>query len=192
MADNAERGDLLEKITGTEIYADISRRVYAGCAAQRAERDRLKERHDALNLLTPEQRATLNARRDDLNHQIDELRGICEGIERELSFRAEVRRKRSELAAAVNEHLKAKEAALNAESDREQLQKLLRVGHLRSIQLRISQFQNQLPGSKDSLDKADTDFENAVAAELTAAGEFVDASQAELETEASCSAFAAG
>jgi hypothetical protein len=49
-----------------------------------------------------------------------------------------------------------------------------------------------LPGSKDSLDKADTDFENAVAAELTAAGEFVDASQAELETEASCSAFAAG
>jgi exonuclease SbcC len=30
MADNAERGDLLEKITGTEIYAEISRRVYSG------------------------------------------------------------------------------------------------------------------------------------------------------------------
>jgi len=190
MADNAERGDLLEKITGTEIYAEISRRVYSGCAAQRAERDRLKERHDAQHLLTAEQRAALDTRRDDLNRQIDELRGLCEGIERELSFRTEVRRKRSELAAAANEHLEAKEAALGAEHDRERLQKLLRVEPLRSIQLRINQLQNQLPGSKDSLDKAATDLESAAGEEVSAADDLVNARQAELEAEASCSTFA--
>ncbi|MCE1237522.1 MAG: AAA family ATPase [Hyphomicrobiales bacterium] len=62
-ADEKKRADLLEKITGTEIYARLSVAAFARDKAAREAVERLRERRDALGLLAPEARAEREARR---------------------------------------------------------------------------------------------------------------------------------
>ncbi len=57
-ADN-ERAELLEKITGTEIYAQISKRIYAGWRDRKVAIDRLQERYQSIGLMAEAERAPL-------------------------------------------------------------------------------------------------------------------------------------
>ncbi|HLT03471.1 MAG TPA: AAA family ATPase, partial [Pseudomonas sp.] len=57
----AERAELLEQLTGTEIYGQISALVYQRAREQRETLERLKERAEAVELLDDETRAALEA-----------------------------------------------------------------------------------------------------------------------------------
>ncbi|WP_232630441.1 AAA family ATPase, partial [Methylobacterium sp. Leaf118] len=63
LAGEAERADLLEKITGTEIYSAVSRQVHAGAGAERAAVGLLDARHAAIGLLAEEARAAMRTER---------------------------------------------------------------------------------------------------------------------------------
>ncbi len=58
-AKTADRAAILEKVTGTGIYRDISRRVFERTAAARQGLETLEARRAEHRLLTPEQRAEL-------------------------------------------------------------------------------------------------------------------------------------
>uniref|UniRef100_UPI00048F540F AAA family ATPase n=1 Tax=Salinarimonas rosea TaxID=552063 RepID=UPI00048F540F len=60
-ADARERAELLEKITGTEIYATLSRRAYERWRQTRAALDALEARRAGIGLLAPEDRAAREA-----------------------------------------------------------------------------------------------------------------------------------
>ncbi len=62
-ADERERADLLEKITGTEIYARLSVAAFEAAKTAREALLRARERRDAVGLLAPEVRAEKEARR---------------------------------------------------------------------------------------------------------------------------------
>ncbi len=69
-----DRAELLEELTGTEIYGEISRRVFERAAAARDTLKQLRARADGMDLLTAEQRdatrqeiATLVTQRDSVN-----------------------------------------------------------------------------------------------------------------------------
>ncbi len=184
MADNAERGELLEKITGTEIYAEISKRIHEGTAERQAEYDRIRGQFDALALLGPEQRGELEAERTALETRIGEHEATSESIEEDLRFRTDVRAKRGELHAAVEAHDKAKEAAASAQPERERLSKLDRVEHLRSAQQRAGQLLGEKTGAEASLRTAIDVFDASIEAEQNAANGLALASQVEEEAEA--------
>ena len=62
-----ERAELLEELTGTEIYGEISRQVFEQTRETKGQLDQLKARADGMELLTAEQRSTMQeeaARRD--------------------------------------------------------------------------------------------------------------------------------
>ncbi len=61
LAPERERGDLLEKITGTEIYGRISQRVREGTKALEAEVVELERQLTGLGLLAPSERDRLEA-----------------------------------------------------------------------------------------------------------------------------------
>ena len=54
-----DRAELLEELTGTEIYGEISRSVYEKARGVREQLDRLKARADGVELLGDEQRQTM-------------------------------------------------------------------------------------------------------------------------------------
>jgi energy-coupling factor transporter ATP-binding protein EcfA2 len=54
-----ERAELLEELTGSEIYGDISRRVFEQAREAKGQLDQLKARADGMELLSAEQRAAM-------------------------------------------------------------------------------------------------------------------------------------
>ena len=68
-----ERADLLEELTGTEIYGDISRRVFEQSRDAKHLLDQLKARADGMALLTTEQRAELQLKAADFDKQLDDV-----------------------------------------------------------------------------------------------------------------------
>lgn len=72
-SDSKERADLLEKITGTSIYADISRRVYQRAKDALDAAQALRQRRDDIGLLAEDARLALDTERAD----IDEKRRVA-------------------------------------------------------------------------------------------------------------------
>ncbi|MBF0261664.1 MAG: AAA family ATPase, partial [Magnetococcales bacterium] len=62
-ADPSDRAEILEQITGTAIYSDISRRVHERRAEERRERERLAREVEALPMLSEEEEARLERTR---------------------------------------------------------------------------------------------------------------------------------
>ena len=56
-----ERADLLEELTGSEIYGEISKRVFEQARDVRQQLEQLKARAEGVELLTPEQRTAMQA-----------------------------------------------------------------------------------------------------------------------------------
>lgn len=76
-----DRAELLEELTGTEIYGEISRRVFEQAAAARDTLKQLRTQADGMDLLTSEQRdaaqqeiAALVIQREATNHHSKVLR----------------------------------------------------------------------------------------------------------------------
>ncbi len=68
-ADN-ERAELLEKITGTSVYAEISKRTHAGWKDRREGIARLEERRDLIMSMKDEERAALLAETATLDEAV--------------------------------------------------------------------------------------------------------------------------
>ncbi|UGX92567.1 AAA family ATPase [Bradyrhizobium barranii subsp. barranii] len=91
LAAESERAELLEKITGTEIYAAISVRVHDGTDARRRSVEQLERRRDDIGLLDDEARQALldeqsqlastiaqkGAERDQHNERLDHFKRVA-------------------------------------------------------------------------------------------------------------------
>lgn len=70
-AKSDERADILEKITGTDIYATISQRVFETKREEENKLNELKAGLDGLELLSAEQEAQLTATRESMRSDAD-------------------------------------------------------------------------------------------------------------------------
>src|SRR5450830_1484935 len=68
-----DRAELLEELTGTEIYGDISRKVFEQAREAKQQLDQLKARADGVELLTVEKR---DAMQGDVDRWGSELVGV--------------------------------------------------------------------------------------------------------------------
>ena len=111
-----DRAELLEELTGTEIYGEISRRVY----------DRMRDEHDALKLLqakasgvlllSEEKLVELENELKELNHQQDEQQEQQKKLIVEKQWLEELNAKKKEALsadAALQEALKEKESKVS-------------------------------------------------------------------------------
>ncbi len=73
LAEADERADLLEQITGTSLYSDISRHVYGRCRDEQAMLSELNARLGQCRALTDEEEAVLDERRGQLGAQLSAL-----------------------------------------------------------------------------------------------------------------------
>jgi len=68
-AKDSERGSLLERITGTEIYTEISKKGFERAREEKQELKSLADRQEAIDLLTDELREATAARVESLKAQ---------------------------------------------------------------------------------------------------------------------------
>lgn len=84
-ANTAERAALLEKVTGTSVYREISRRIYARHDAAKKALAEIETRQSAIPVMGPEEREALNVERQALGLEIKSLEPAIARIAEELA-----------------------------------------------------------------------------------------------------------
>ena len=85
-----ERADLLEELTGTEIYGDISRKVFEQARDAKSQLDQLKARADGMALLTSEARAEMQLKAGDLDRQLTEVQHLHNLVQIQRQWRVDL------------------------------------------------------------------------------------------------------
>ena len=78
-AKESEKAELLEKLTGTDIYSEISRRIYEAYTNAKADKDLLDKQMQSIDLMPEEQLIEIQHNKDQLNKdlvRINELLGV--------------------------------------------------------------------------------------------------------------------
>lgn len=116
-----ERAELLEELTGSEIYGDISRKVFEQAREAKSQLDQLKARADGMELLADEQRAAMQTEVSCLDAQLAEVQRRHQQTQTQRQWRLDLAQGEQEVKAAEGKLLEADTALATAAPE---LQKL--------------------------------------------------------------------
>ncbi len=109
-----DRAELLEELTGTEIYGDISRKVFEQARETKQQLDQLKARAEGVALLPADQREAMLAEITHWTHALGELQTAHDAATRQHQWQLSLAQSTQELAgldAAQNTAMAARQAA---------------------------------------------------------------------------------
>ena len=112
-----ERAELLEELTGSEIYGDISRRVFEQARDAKGQLDQLKARADGMELLTAEQRAAMQLDVGRLDTQLTEVQRHHQNTQTQRQWRLDLAQSEQEAKAAEGKLAEANTALETAAPD---------------------------------------------------------------------------
>lgn len=181
-ANASERADILEKITGTDIYADISKRVHE---KKRSNEQKLKELTatlDGIELLTAEQIEEINSELHNQQEQEQSLKQTLTSLNEQVTWQISLAKLSDDIAEHKTDLAHAQQAvtefapqstrlafalkALEIESDYQQLTSI--EGQLANQQSKHTQLSEQLPSEQDKLSTASEQLTQAQTAFNTA------------------------
>lgn len=172
-ANTSERAALLEKVTGTEVYRVISRKIYERAEAARTALELLEVQRSASETLTEEERADLALEKEALDLRLETLDQELRDLRGKISRRTELDTAETLLVTAAGDLAAAKEAWDAAAGDRSQLTRLDAALALRAEQARLY-------AAVTGAQKAKQDHTEAEKRQLDLGGDEVTAREAEL------------
>ena len=102
-AGDNERGDLLEKITGTEIYSKISQQAYAIGSQKKAEITQAQQRLEGVQLKSEEELAALGNEKTEKEAALLQIKTILKGHQKQLQRHSHSTQQRSTLETSQQE-----------------------------------------------------------------------------------------
>lgn len=116
-----ERADLLEELTGTEIYGAISQQVFENCKLEKQALDRLQAKAEGVELLSTAQRTELTDQIDQTQQQLKALSPELETLQQQIKHWHEL----NNATAQLEQHQQALTQAQNAlDEERTALERL--------------------------------------------------------------------
>ena len=116
-----QRAELLEELTGTEIYGLISQRVFERTREVRGALDQLRARADGFELLSPEQRGELEQQGLDAAVQETALQAQHAAVQAQRRWREDLTRAQQQVEQAGSKEASAREALQQAQPDLQRL-----------------------------------------------------------------------
>ncbi|KQP47020.1 AAA family ATPase [Methylobacterium sp. Leaf106] len=151
LAAEGERAELLEKITGTAIYSEISKRIHAGAEAQRAAVKELEAHRDAVGLLDEAARAEKHAERARLQAEVAELSGQLADLNASLAHARRIADTRGLVSAAESRLTVARQALETHRPDSLRLAELDAVEPLREPARNAARAERDLAATEAAL-----------------------------------------
>jgi len=108
-----ERAELLEELTGTEIYGEISRKVFEQARDAKSQLEQLKARADGMELLSEEQRAAMQLDVTRLDTQLTDTQRRHQQTQSQRQWRLDLAQGEQEVKTAEAKQQEA-DAALTA------------------------------------------------------------------------------
>ncbi len=148
-----ERSPILEQITGTQIYSDISVRVHERLSAESTRLDVLKARLEGVELLGPEEESELKTQLEqELQSEID-LQAHMESTKQLIAWLISIESLQHELIDLKTQRGKLELEINNSTDDRLQLQKALCAAELEGAYGTLCALRTQQAVDMDSLEK---------------------------------------
>jgi exonuclease SbcC len=116
-----ERAELLEELTGTEIYGEISRKVFEQAREAKSHLDQLKARADGMELLSDEQRVAMQLEVGRLDSQLADVQRRHQQTQAQRQWRLDLAQSEQEIKAAEGKLLEANTALTAAAPDLKKL-----------------------------------------------------------------------
>jgi len=108
-----ERAELLEELTGTEIYGEISRKIFEQAREAKSQLDRLRARAEGMELLGDEQRATMQLEVGHLDTQLAEIQHRHQQTQSQRQWRLDLAHSEQDVKTAAGK-LQEADAAMTA------------------------------------------------------------------------------
>jgi exonuclease SbcC len=112
-----ERAELLEELTGTDIYGDISRRVFEDAREAKQQLDQLKARAGGMELLTGEQRDAMQQEVIGLDVQLAEVQRQHQATQIHCQWRLNLGQAEHDAKAAETRSTEANDALTSSSAD---------------------------------------------------------------------------
>ncbi|MCJ2065997.1 AAA family ATPase [Methylobacterium sp. J-088] len=190
LASEADRAELLEKITGTAVYSEISKRVHAGTEVQRATHAALVARHEAIGLLDAGDRdarlVEVKAIEDAMPGLVAEQAALASALDHSRRLAAA----ETQLAEAAARADEAAALVRAGDADAARLAELDAVEPLRRAADAVASSRDTLAAAAELRDRAQADVEAAEAGLAEARAGHVTARAAAEAVEADVRAFA--
>lgn len=151
-AKQGEKAELLEKLTGTQVYSQISTRIYEKTQLAKQELQTLAERMKDIKLLSEEESRLLE---DDKKQQAEELTKIklqINGLNKQLEWIRQERQLRQDATLAENEFVALKEKLEESASRFQYMEKVEATQEIRDTYLDLKNKEKQLLDSKEYID----------------------------------------
>ncbi|MDD2743168.1 MAG: AAA family ATPase [Rhodocyclaceae bacterium] len=116
-----ERAELLEELTGTEIYGEISRKVFEQAREAKSQLDQLKARADGMELLSDEQRAAMQLEVGRLDSQLTDVQRRHQQTQVQRQWRLDLAQSEQEVKTAEGKLQEADTALTAAAPDLKKL-----------------------------------------------------------------------
>ncbi|MFZ2973542.1 MAG: SbcC/MukB-like Walker B domain-containing protein [Ferribacterium limneticum] len=116
-----ERAELLEELTGTEIYRDISIKIFETARDARQQLEQLKARADGMELLSDEQRTAMQLEVSRLETQLTDVQRRHQQTQTQRQWRLDLAQSEQEIKAAEGKLLEANTALTTAAPDLKKL-----------------------------------------------------------------------
>jgi exonuclease SbcC len=184
LAEERERADLLEKVTGTEIYGSISTRVRQGTDQLRREMDSLEQKRLDIGMLSPDARLSLEKVQETLTKTIEEQGAERTRLTDELEKRRIITAAQESLRLAEGQLAIAQEKKIEAQEEFTVLAELEAVEPLRGEYLLAEEAGRALPGVEQKVADTETGQNLAAGIAQEAQASLVKASEATREAEA--------
>jgi exonuclease SbcC len=184
LAEERDRADLLEKVTGTEIYGSISMQVRQGTDELRREVDALEQRRLDIGLLDAGARLALEESQEGLARTIGEQEHERGRLAGELEKRRIIAVAQENLCLAAEQLGTAQQRRDEAQEDITALAELDAVEHLRGLQTLAKDAAEALPGAAQKVTETATSCDRAANAAQAADARLVKAAEAAREAEA--------
>ncbi|WP_027017000.1 AAA family ATPase [Comamonas composti] len=120
-ANASERAGLLEELTGTAIYGQISIKVFERARHERQLLDQLKAQAHGVELLAPEQRQALEAEQQDLQHQWQHTQAQHQSAQAQLQWLEQLQQSAQDLQTAEAGHAQDAQALEQAQPELQRL-----------------------------------------------------------------------
>lgn len=165
-----DRADILEKITGTDIYATISIRAHEKQREERQRLETIKHQLNELQLLPQDEIDKLHAEKSQHTQQIKQLQEKLNGTEKHIRWLSDYDSTQKQIAALAVEHSTAMDALRAFEPKQQQLAQAMKAlelepehSQIRQYRMQIDSFkeayartQSELPAAQQALHDSDT------------------------------------
>ncbi|MGM0596965.1 MAG: AAA family ATPase [Myxococcota bacterium] len=150
-ADNDEKAKILEEITGTGIYAEISKHVFERAKTEKLKKEELERIKGGIEILSPEDKEKIGNNIKEKMKKKQEVEKKVEKIERNIGLLKKIIQLKKEIKNTQSEYTKMKEDFSLFEPRKKRLEIAEKAARLESDHARFKQFEKDQQEDKKQL-----------------------------------------